>query len=125
MAELDQKGYNGNINIPGIGSTHNFTQEEVSEFIKCSQDPVYFAETYFKIITADGGIETLKLYDYQKEIISSYIDDRKMVINASRQIGKCQVFGSILNIRNKKTNEIIKISIGDFFQLIKDKNETF
>lgn len=121
MSDFVDRGYNGNLNIPSMGSKHNFTQDEVGEFIKCMNDPVYFAETYFKIITADGGVEQLTLYEYQKEFISSYITNRKMVVNASRQIGKCIDFTTLINIRNKKTSEIITISVGDFFEIIKSK----
>lgn len=88
---INSRGYNGNPNIPVSGFKHNFTQHEVSEFMKCMVDPIYFAENYFKIITADGAIETIKLFDFQKEAIRSYLTDRKMIINASRQIGKTTV----------------------------------
>ena len=43
--------YLGNINVKRDGVQHNFTQEEIEEYVKCSQDPVYFCKTYLKVIS--------------------------------------------------------------------------
>ena len=54
-------------------------------------DPVYFAEEYFKIISVDDGLIPFKLYDFQKEAARSYLTERKMVLATSRQIGKTSI----------------------------------
>ena len=42
--------YLGNPNLKKANTTIEFTQENVSEFLKCKEDPVYFAKTYVKIV---------------------------------------------------------------------------
>jgi hypothetical protein len=60
----------------------------VQEWLKCSQDPVYFTETYMKIISIDKGLISFKLYDYQKEMLRSMKDNRYTIIATARQAGK-------------------------------------
>jgi len=84
-------GYNGNHNIPKANTRRNWTQEMVEEYIKCKDDPIYFAETYFKIVHVDRGLIPFKLYEYQKDIINASQESRKVAVNASRQCGKTSV----------------------------------
>ena len=84
-------GYNGNPHLPKKDSSYAYTQEQASEIAKCMNDPVYFAETYFKIISVDDGLIPFKLYDFQKEAARSYLTERKMVLATSRQIGKTSI----------------------------------
>lgn len=87
----DNGGYNGNPHLPKSGSQYSYTKEQAKEIKKCMADPVYFAETYFKIISVDDGLVPFKLYDFQKEAASSYLDERKMILATSRQIGKTSI----------------------------------
>lgn len=84
-------GYNGNPHLPKKDSSYAYTQEQASEIAKCMADPVYFAETYFKIISVDDGLIPFKLYDFQKEAARSYLTERKMILATSRQIGKTSI----------------------------------
>jgi hypothetical protein len=69
------------------GLTFQFTQEELEEYLKCSQDIHYFAEKYCKIKREDGSIGEIKLRGYQKEVLDLYKNPR-VILCASRQIGK-------------------------------------
>lgn len=82
------KGYNGNQNIKGKGATIEFTPDMVQEYVKCSQDPIYFAEKYIKIVHVDHGLIPIKMYDYQKDIANSITHNRRVSVNTSRQAGK-------------------------------------
>ena len=84
-------GYNGNPHLPKRDSSYTYTQEQEIEIGKCMEDPVYFAETYFKIVSVDDGLVPFKLYDFQKEAARSYITERKMILATSRQIGKTSI----------------------------------
>ena len=42
--------YNGNSLLKPIGFEMSFTIEQVTEILKCKDDPVYFIEKYCKII---------------------------------------------------------------------------
>lgn len=83
--------YMGNPNIPRAGSKKNWTLDTIKEYQKCMEDPVYFAETYFKIVHVDHGLIPLSLYDFQKETIQAYLKHRKIILNCARQIGKTTV----------------------------------
>ena len=49
MSNTEQ--YLGNPNLKKANVATNFTPEEVQEYIKCSEDPVYFIQTYIKIVS--------------------------------------------------------------------------
>ena len=59
--------YNSNSSLKAAGVKHSFTQEQVEEYVKCSQDPIYFIDNYWYIVTLDDGLQQFKLYDCQKE----------------------------------------------------------
>ena len=48
--------YLGNPNLKKANTAHEFTQDQVIEFIKCKKDPVYFAKNYIKIVSLDEGL---------------------------------------------------------------------
>ena len=88
MDEDKIKGYLGNANIKGKGAQINFTPEMVQEYLQCAQDPIYFSEKYIKIVHVDHGLIPIRLYDYQKDIIKTITENRRMAVNTSRQAGK-------------------------------------
>ena len=114
---MTASGYNGNPNLPKANTQHNWTADMINEYIKCKADPVYFAETYFKIVHVDKGLIPFKLYEYQKEAIRLSSLNRKFVMNASRQCGKCISLNTSVKLRNKKSGEVMGISIADFMKL--------
>lgn len=93
---MKNKGYLGNANLKQIGEVIQFDQEKVSEYIKCSQDPVYFLENYGKIVSIDKGIIPFKLYPYQKRIILGLKDNRKVISKLFRQSGKSTVVAGFI-----------------------------
>mgnify|MGYP003666317350 FL=1 len=64
-----KKGYLGNINLKEAGVNIQFTEDQVKEYIKCSQDPIYFIQKYIKVVSLDEGLVPFNLYDYQKDIV--------------------------------------------------------
>jgi Terminase large subunit, T4likevirus-type, N-terminal/Terminase RNaseH-like domain len=85
------KGYNGNLNLKRSKQNIEWTPELVAEYIRCSQDVVYFTEKYMKIINIDKGLVSFVLYDYQKEMLKSMQDRRFTIIATARQAGKSTV----------------------------------
>ena len=83
-----KKSYHGNKNLKPIGFEHEFTQEQIEETIKCSQDVIYFIEKYVKIISLDQGMIPFILYDCQKEKIKAIVEERMLIIMEPRQQGK-------------------------------------
>jgi hypothetical protein len=81
-------GYLGNPLLKRGGTPIEWTPGLIKEYMKCAQDPIYFAENYIKIVHVDHGFIPIELYDYQKEIIEAITNNRRVVANTSRQAGK-------------------------------------
>ena len=88
MVNAIEKGYNGNVNLKRKGVSVEFTQDMVGEFVKCAQNPTYFAEKYIQIVHVDRGLIPISLYDYQKEIVEKITNNRRVTVVTSRQAGK-------------------------------------
>jgi hypothetical protein len=82
------KGYNNNPNLPREDYRHAFTQKEMDEFIKCANDPVYFAMTYMKIINVDRGLIPFEMWDFQQEMLMNFHNNRFSICKLPRQVGK-------------------------------------
>lgn len=82
--------YRSNPLLKKCGVQLNFTQEQIEEYLKCSQDPIYFIENYVKIINVDKGVIPFKLYDFQKQMVKTIRDNRRVVGRIGRQSGKSQ-----------------------------------
>lgn len=85
---MTERGYNGNANLKKKGMTIEWTEDKISEFLKCAKDPIYFAEKYIKIVHVDHGLIPIAMYDYQKEIVEKFTNSRRTVVVTSRQAGK-------------------------------------
>lgn len=88
---LNPLGYNGNPNLPLPNEQVSLSETELNEFIKCSQDPIYFIKTYVKIISVDDGIVKFDLWPFQEEIVRSLNDNRFVICKLARQSGKSTV----------------------------------
>jgi hypothetical protein len=83
-----EKGYLGNVNLKRKGTSIEWSQELVEEYVKCAKDVIYFAEKYIQIVHVDHGLIPIELYEYQKEIITKSENTRNVIVNTSRQAGK-------------------------------------
>lgn len=84
----EKTSYLGNQNLKPANVPINFTQEQVEEYIKCSQDPNYFIEKYIKIVNVDKGLVPFKMYEFQKKIVQTVHDNRFTIAKLPRQSGK-------------------------------------
>lgn len=83
-----KNGYLNNPNLKSAGTQYSYTADEVKEFIKCKNDPIYFIENYVKIVNPDKGLVNLILYDFQKDMINSYWKNKNTIGLCPRQTGK-------------------------------------
>lgn len=83
--------YLGNPLIKGSGIQIEFTEDQLKEYILCSQDPVYFMEKHMKIVTLDHGLTPIKLYDFQRDIVRTVHSNRFTICKIPRQSGKTTV----------------------------------
>jgi len=81
-------GYLGNSHLKKVDQEIEWTPELIKEYIKCSEDPIYFAKTYIKIVHVDRGLIPFEMYDYQKEIVQKITDNRRCAVLTARQSGK-------------------------------------
>ena len=80
--------YKGNPNLKSSLVRQEFTQEQVKDFIKCSQDPIYFIQKYVNIVSIDEGLVPFKMYPFQQNIVKSFHDNRFSICKLPRQSGK-------------------------------------
>lgn len=86
MAEND--GYGGNVNLKRVGEEIEYSEENASELIKCINDPVYFIVNYVKIVNVDKGLVPFDMWDFQKDLVRSFKDNRFNIVKYPRQSGK-------------------------------------
>ena len=75
------KTYLGNANLKAIGVDLEFTEDQIQEYLKCAKDPIYFIESYCKIVTLDHGLQPFKLYDCQKNKVNVIHNNRKVILH--------------------------------------------
>ena len=80
--------YLGNPNLKKANTQIEFTQENIEEYLKCKEDPVYFAMNYVKIVTLDEGLKSFAPYDFQEKLIKNFHNNRFNICKMPRQTGK-------------------------------------
>ncbi len=80
--------YLGNPNLKKAGTEIQFTKKQVEEWIKCKNDPLYFALNYIQIISLDEGLVPFTMYGFQKEIMMDFHNNRFNIAKLPRQTGK-------------------------------------
>ena len=88
--------YLGNPNLKKANTAIEFTQENIEEYIKCKEDPVYFARNYVKIVTLDSGLQPFKMYDFQERLVRNFHEKRFNICKMPRQTGKSTTVVSFL-----------------------------
>jgi hypothetical protein len=88
MATSSKDSYRDNPLLKKVGVEHPYTQEQAEEYAKCATDPVYFAMNYIKIVNVDEGLIPFKMWDFQKEMIKIYHENRFSITKCPRQVGK-------------------------------------
>ena len=88
MVTSSKDSYRDNPLLKKVGIQHPYTQEQAEEYAKCATDPVYFAMNYIKIVNVDEGLIPFKMWDFQKEMIKIYHENRFSITKCPRQVGK-------------------------------------
>ena len=88
--------YLGNPLLKKANVAHQWTKEEIKEYLKCKEDPVYFALNYVKIVQVDEGLIPFRMYDFQKELVKKFHENRFNIAKLPRQTGKSTVVVSYL-----------------------------
>ena len=80
--------YRDNPNLKRANVQIEFTKEQIQEYQKCWEDPVYFTENYVKIISLDEGLIPFKLYEFQRQMMWTFHTERFTICKLPRQSGK-------------------------------------
>lgn len=76
--EIVKKGYQKDL----------FNQYREEELALCANDPLYFIEKYVKIQHPMKGRVPFRVYPFQRELISAFHENRRVVALTARQMGK-------------------------------------
>ncbi len=80
--------YLGNPNLKKANTQIEFTEEQIIEFLKCKEDPVYFAKNYIKIVSLDHGLVPFEMYPFQEKLVKNFHENRFNICKMPRQTGK-------------------------------------
>jgi len=83
-----EQNYLGNPNLKKANVQQQWTKEELQEYKKCMDSPQYFVESYIMIVSLDEGLVPFKLYDFQKDMIGTFHNNRFTICKLPRQSGK-------------------------------------
>ena len=93
---MPDKIYKGSPNLKAANVEMSFTPEQVQEWIKCADDPVYFTRNYIKIVSLDEGLVPFKMWDFQEDMINRFHTNRFNIAKLPRQTGKSTTVVSYL-----------------------------
>ena len=80
--------YLGNPLLKRANTQIEFTEEQIYEFLKCKEDPVYFAKNYIKIVSLDHGLVPFEMYPFQEKLVRNFHENRFNICKMPRQTGK-------------------------------------
>jgi hypothetical protein len=81
-------GYLGNDKLKKVGVDLPYTEEQVTEILKCTEDPIYFIKKYVKIVNVDLGIVDFDMWPFQEDMVDGFHKNRFSICKMPRQVGK-------------------------------------
>ncbi len=96
------------------------TEEEIEDYIKCMQDPIYFAEKC-SLMTPEG-LKKVKMRDYQVEYLKNLRDHRFNVLLSCRQAGKTLSMTTDIIVKFNKKNDFFDDMLKKIYYFYIDDN---
>ena len=93
---MAEEHYLGNPLLKKANTKLEFTEDQVLEWMKCAEDPVYFAKNYIKIVTLDHGLQPFEMYPFQERMVRAFDEHRFVIGKLGRQSGKTTTVVSYL-----------------------------
>ena len=93
---MTEPTYLGNPNLKRANVQQEWTKKELLEYKRCMDDPLYFIQTYVKIVSLDEGLIPFKMYNFQKEMVGTFHNNRFTICKLPRQSGKSTTMISYL-----------------------------
>jgi len=110
------KGING---LRAADEVINYEPWQLTEMIKCYEDPIYFIKNYVKINMKDRGVQLFDLYPFQEELIGTFLEERFTIAKFPRQCGKCVFHDTMVTIKNEE-NEELTLTIGELESILEE-----
>lgn len=88
--------YLNNPFLKAAGVQIDFDEFQLSEYIKCSHDPIYFIKNYCKIVSLDKGIISFIPFSYQERIIKAIHENQNTIGKLFRQAGKSTIIAAYI-----------------------------
>ena len=88
--------YLGNPNLKKANVSEDFTPDQIQEYLKCADDPIYFIREYLKIVSLDEGLVSFDMYDFQEEMVKKFHTERFNIAKLPRQSGKSTIVTAYL-----------------------------
>lgn len=83
----DKNYYRGNKNLKAENIDLEYSEDQISEILKCKEDPIYFIRNYTKIV-CPKGLVLCDLRSYQEKMVNLVHNNNKVIMLAPRQSGK-------------------------------------
>ena len=102
--------YLGNPNLKKVNTPVEFTKEQIVEYQKCANDPIYFMQNYIQIVSLDDGLVPFKMYGFQEKIVNTMHNNRFTICKLPRQSGKSTIIIAYL-LHYTLFNENVNVAI--------------
>jgi len=93
---MNEATYLGNPNLKKANVQQQWTKKQLQEYARCMDDPLYFIQTYVRIVSLDEGLIPFKMYPFQKEMVGTFHKNRFTICKLPRQSGKSTTMISYL-----------------------------
>ena len=107
---MASENYLGNPNLKNVGQNIDWTEDTLEEYMKCKEDPQYFIQKYIRIVHVDKGLVPFEMYEYQRDMIKKFTDNRFVICKMPRQTGKSTTIIAFL-LHYLLFNESVNIAI--------------
>ena len=107
---MASENYLGNPNLKNVGQNIEWTEETLEEYMKCKENPEHFIRNYVQIVHVDKGLVPFEMYDYQKDMVRKFNDNRFVICKMPRQTGKSTTIISFL-LHYVLFNESVNVAI--------------
>ena len=84
----DLNHYLGNPLLKKSNVPVEWTKEQILEYQKCMEDPIYFIQNYIRIVSLDEGLVPFSMFPFQKDMVGTIHSNRFTICRMPRQSGK-------------------------------------
>ena len=85
------EAYLGNPNLKRVNVPQEFSEENIIEYNKCSNDPLYFIENFVRIVSLDHGLVPFDMYE---DDLGFYMDSSWANVNRKGDYNETHFHGN-------------------------------